>query len=84
MIVVKTQVGHQVMKDRSVSLTPRQRSVFIMFDGKRSLDEVRAATAAAGVTQEDIDKLFELGLISDVAPQATAAEAAATAGRPTR
>ena len=79
MIGVKTQAGHQVMKDQSVVLTPRPRTVFIQFDGKRTLDEVRAATAAAGVTQEDIDRLFELGLISDASPQTTAAQAATTA-----
>jgi hypothetical protein len=65
------------MKDRSVALTPRQRSAFILFDGKRTLDQVLAATAITGVTREDIDKLIELGLLSDAAPQETAAEEAA-------
>jgi hypothetical protein len=77
MRMVKTQMGHQVLKDRSVPLTPRQRSAFILVDGKRTLDEVLAATAPAGVTREDIDKLFELGLVADPSPQSTAAEAAA-------
>jgi hypothetical protein len=64
MAIVKTQTGHQVMKDRSVPLTPRQRSAFILFDGKRTLAQVLAATAPAGVTREDVDKLFELGLLA--------------------
>ena len=40
MLIVKTDLGHQVMKDRSVPLTPRQRSAFILFDGKRTLDHL--------------------------------------------
>jgi hypothetical protein len=76
MLMVKTEKGHQVLKDRSVPLTPRQRSAFILVDGKRTLDQVLAATAPAGVTREDIDKLFELGLIADPSPQVTASEVA--------
>jgi hypothetical protein len=76
MLMVKTEKGHQVLKDRSVPLTPRQRSAFILVDGKRTLDQVLAATAPAGVTREDIDKLFELGLIADPSPQVTAIEVA--------
>lgn len=40
MILVKTEAGQQVLKDRSVPLSPRQRTAFILFDGKRSVDEV--------------------------------------------
>ncbi len=79
MVIVKTEVGHRVMKDRSVPLTPRQRSAFILFDGKRSLDDVLAATAPMGVAREDIQHLFEMGLISDAAPAQTAAEEAVVA-----
>jgi hypothetical protein len=77
MILVKTDAGHRVMKDRSVPLTPRQRSALILFDGKRTLGEVLASTAATGVTRDDIDHLFKLGLVMDPAPQETAAEEAA-------
>lgn len=77
MLIVKTDLGHRVMKDRSVTLTPRQRSAFILFDGKRTLDQVMAATVVTGVTREDIDKLFELGLIMDARPEETRAEQAA-------
>jgi hypothetical protein len=79
MIIAKTEVGHKVMKDRSVPLTQRQRSAFILFDGKRSLDQVLAATTASGVTRDDIGYLFELGLVMDASPATTAAEAAAEA-----
>ncbi|MBC5766167.1 hypothetical protein [Ramlibacter albus] len=77
MLVAKTEAGQRVLKDRSVALTPRQRSALILFDGKRTVEDVLAATAAAGVTREDTDKLLELGLIADVAPDRTRAEAAA-------
>jgi len=65
----KTAVGQQVLKDRSVPLSPRQRAAFILIDGKRSLSEVLQQTAAAGVTREDVDQLLALGLIAaDPAP----------------
>lgn len=71
MTLSKTETGQQVLKDRSIALTPRQRSVFILVDGKRTADQLLAATAAAGVTREDIDKLVELGLAQDMEPAAT-------------
>ena len=64
MIPAKTATGQQVLKDRSVSLTPRQRAAFILIDGKRSLDDVLTATKAAGVTREDIERLFQLGVVA--------------------
>jgi hypothetical protein len=79
MIVIKTEAGHQVLKDRSVPLTPRQRSAFILFDGKRTLADVMAATAAMGVSGDDVQQLFDLGLIADAQPAATAAAKVATA-----
>ena len=79
MIPVKTSAGQQVLKDRSVTLTPRQRAVFILIDGKRSLDDVLQSTAAAGVTREDVDRLFELGLVADSSPAIELAAAAPAA-----
>ncbi|MBG9387300.1 hypothetical protein [Caenimonas aquaedulcis] len=81
MLMVKTEAGHRVMKDRSVPLTPRQRSAFILFDGKRTLEDILKATAPVGVSREDIDKLVELGLLVDAAPQETAAEADAASAQ---
>lgn len=65
MSFVKTEAGHQVMKDRSVPLTPRQRSAFILFDGKRSVEDVLAATATMGVSRADVEHLVQLGLLAD-------------------
>ena len=52
MILVKTQTGQQTLKDRSVPLSPRQRSAFILFDGKRTVDEVLAN--GMGIAREDL------------------------------
>ena len=76
MLIAKSDSGHQVMKDRSVPFNPRQRAAFILVDGKRTLDQILAATAPAGVVRADIDKLFELGLVIDVAPEQTRIEVA--------
>jgi hypothetical protein len=58
MIYTKTELGQSAFQDRSIPLTPRQRSAFIMFDGKRSMEEVVKATAGLGVTPEDISHLI--------------------------
>lgn len=82
MTVAKTDLGHQVVKDRSVQLTPRQRSALILVDGKRSRQELLAAMATAGIAKEDLDHLFQLGLVQEAAgaPAAAAPPAAAPAG----
>ena len=81
MIYSKTEAGHRVMKDRSVALTPRQRAAFILFDGKRTLLQVMNATKPVGVTQEDIDNLFKLGLVEDGTTVESAAQEAAEKAR---
>jgi len=45
-------------------MTPRQRSAFILFDGRRTLAEVLGATSGLGVTMPDVDRLVELGLLA--------------------
>ncbi len=60
---IKTEKGQQVLKDRSVQLTPRQRSAFIMCDGKNSVQQVLAATSAMGITLDDIEQMVQLGLL---------------------
>ena len=61
MILVKTEAGHLALKDRSLGLSPRQRSAFILFDGKRSVSDVLAA--GLGVTQQDIEQMLSLGML---------------------
>ncbi|MBG6072904.1 hypothetical protein [Polaromonas sp. CG_9.7] len=64
MIYMKTQHGQSAFKCRAVLLTPRQRSAFILFDGKRDLEEVMRATAGLGVSSEDIGHLVAHGLLA--------------------
>ena len=78
MIYTKSETGHQVIKDRSVPLSPRQRSAFILFDGKRSVDNVLAATAGLGVNREDVQYMADQGLLVP-RPSAVPASLAAVA-----
>ncbi|MEO7391285.1 MAG: hypothetical protein ABIU58_03860 [Ramlibacter sp.] len=78
MIISKTLEGQRVLKDRSVPLTPHQRSVFILVDGKRTVEELLALTRANGVTRPDIDRLLELGLVAELSKAAAMALANAT------
>ena len=71
---IKTEKGQQVLKDRSVQLTPRQRSAFILCDG-RPVAQVLAAVAGMGVTAEDIEQMVQLGLLEPVRNVAAEAEA---------
>lgn len=75
MQLVKTAQGQQAFKERSHSLTPRQRSAFLLFDGQRSTDEVLAATAVMGITRDDVQAMVEQGLLAPAAGQAAAGAA---------
>ncbi|MDM0091800.1 MULTISPECIES: hypothetical protein [unclassified Variovorax] len=82
MILLKTEAGQRVFKDRSIRLTPRQRSAFILFDGQRSVDDVLGA--GMGIAREDIEQMVELGLLGQpgaavAAPRDAAAAAVAPA-----
>lgn len=68
MIYAKTALGLAAMHDRSAGLTPRQRSAFIMFDGKRDSSEILRMTAGVGVVQSDVDHLVSLGLLAESGP----------------
>ena len=81
MVYFKTLLGQAALQNRALALTPRQRSAFIQFDGKRNLAEVMKATAGLGVTPADIAHLVELGLLDKVATQASANTPAAPVAR---
>jgi hypothetical protein len=82
MIYKKTEWGRSALRDRSLGLTPPQRSTLIMFDGKRSTDDVLQAMAGLAVTTDDVNHLLALGLLeaSAVAPAAAPVPALAPAG----
>ncbi|GKS97160.1 hypothetical protein [Acidovorax sp. SUPP2825] len=64
MLLVKTSAGHLALKDRHGALTSRQRSAFILFDGKRTLAQVLAATATMGIGMDDVLAMVGQGLLS--------------------
>lgn len=70
MIYAKTALGLAAMQDRSAGLTPRQRSAFIMFDGKRRSSEILKMTAGVGFVQSDLEHLVSLGLLAVSGPPA--------------
>ena len=82
MIYKKTELGQSALQHRSVALSPRQRSAFIMFNGKRELNEVMKATAGLGVTPDDVTYLVSLGLLEAeaFAPEISAPTVAVIAG----
>ena len=73
MIPVKTPLGQQVLKDRSIPLTQRQRAALIVIDGKRSIAEV---LQQAGAPPEDVSRLLELELITGMPAAGSALEPA--------
>lgn len=67
MIYLKTATGQAAFQSRSLTLTPRQRAAFILFDGKRTANDVLAATSGMGFTQDDLAHLVSVGLLAPVA-----------------
>ena len=82
MIYVKTQAGQQALKERHASLPPRQRSAFILFDGKRTVAQVLEATASMGITAQDVQGMLDQGLLEVLSASAAAAAAAAASAAP--
>jgi len=68
MIYSKTEAGLNAIKDRSMGLTPRQRSVLIMCDGKRDSVEILKNTAGLGVTANDLQVLISLQMLIGISP----------------
>ena len=63
MIYVKTEIGRTALKSRASILAARHRPAFIMFDGKRSVEEVLKAASGFGFTMVDVEQMLGLGLI---------------------
>jgi hypothetical protein len=80
MVLEKTALGLQVLKDRSVPLTPQQRSAFILVDGKRTVEDILVATSGAGVKIDDIRQLVVAGVVAEMAAPAPAAPRAPQEG----
>jgi hypothetical protein len=63
MTFAKTDLGHEVLKSRTMPLTPRQRAMLIMADGGKDGAQLLALTAGMGTTVEDLTELVMKGLI---------------------
>jgi hypothetical protein len=75
----KTEAGQLAFKQRSTQLSARQRSMFILFDGNKTGEQVLAATSGMGACQADVDALVEMGFLAVVAGADKAAKAAPSA-----
>ena len=65
MTYTKTALAAQALKQRDAALmSQRQRAALILFDGKRSVNEVLRQTAGLGVQPDDIAQLVHNGLLS--------------------
>jgi hypothetical protein len=73
-IYQKSQAGQQAFQKRSPDISAKQRPAFLLFDGKRKIEDVLAS--GLGITQADIDDLVAKGFL--VAPDAAGAAADVT------
>jgi hypothetical protein len=64
MKLYKTEQGQAAFKQRSTLFSARQRSLFILFDGKKPLDTVLSAAAGLGMGPADVEYLLALGFLS--------------------
>jgi hypothetical protein len=65
----KTETGQLAFKVRSPVFSARQRSMFILFDGNKTVAQVLAATVGLGAVQADIDQMVENGFLALVLGQ---------------
>lgn len=82
MQLIKTALGQTAFKERSALFSARQRSIFILFDGQKTVEQVLASTSGMGTNQADVDHMLAQGflsLVADVvvAPTPTATQPAA-------
>jgi hypothetical protein len=75
----KSSKGAEAIATRQHGLTPRQRSLLILVDGKRGVDELEKLSGAAAGAQETLLQLLEGGFIEELAGAQAPAGAAAPA-----
>jgi ribosomal protein L12E/L44/L45/RPP1/RPP2 len=68
MAYAKTELAHEVLKTKSIALTPRQRAMLIMADGTKDAAKLLGLTAGIGATIEDLEALTSLALLQEVKP----------------
>ncbi|WP_423456911.1 hypothetical protein [Ottowia sp. VDI28] len=80
---VKTALAAEALRQRSGGiLAQRQRTALILFDGKRSVDEVLRQTAGLGVQPDDITHLVKSGLLQEEKPEPANSKSRATSETP--
>lgn len=72
----KTELGQRAFKEHSKDLTAKQRSTFIMIDGKKDVSQLYALLSAVGVSSDDINRLIDLGYIEEETGSDNAAQIA--------
>ena len=77
MILIKTEAGQQAFKGRSPLFSARQRTAFIMFDGKKSVEQMLLASASLGLTAEDVEHMVAHGFLAPAPGEAVLAQAQA-------
>lgn len=80
MKLTKTEAGQAAFKARSPALTPRQRSAFILFDGKKSEQDVLGMTAGLGVSPADIEQMVQEGFLAPVLTESVRSVAVSSPG----
>lgn len=70
----KTAQGQEVIKARSMALSAKQRTMLLLCDGARSIDDILSTTSGMGSSAADVDELVQRGLIEprDGAPSSPA------------
>lgn len=68
-IYQKSQTGQQAFQKRSPEISARQRPAFLLFDGKRKVEDV--LTSGLGITQADVDDLVAKGFLTSSDPNQT-------------
>lgn len=78
----KSARGTQALAARDPALTPKLRTILIMVDGKRSVEELARLSAGGGDPGQLLDQLADLGMIEEVAGAASAPAPLASAPAP--
>lgn len=76
-VFVKTASGLDEMRTRALQLSQRLRAMLIMFDGTRTVAQLRHAQLALGAPPDFLESLVALGLVASDRASARAAPAAA-------
>lgn len=60
---IKTPLGEEELRGRALRLGQRHRTILLLVDGHRPLDEVLSLASQAGAASSHLDELVKLGLV---------------------